>query len=140
MSIKLTRKTRGVFLRCPNTWVVDVYGGPLWVNGKRSRMASPGGGPQFHARHAGYIEYNEDGSEKDLGYEGDIPGTVVENCVFVCTGDDCIGVFEQTSPIVRNCRFFDSFARSIYDYRCTDIIREDNREFRCGYERDTEKP
>ena len=138
-SIRMTRKTRGLFLRCPNTYVGDIYGHPEWINGKRSRLASPGGGPQFHARFGGFIYADAEGRSISSGYEGDVPGLFIENCIFVNTGDDCLGLFEQASPIIINCRFFNSFARSIFDYRCTDLLRELNFEFNSEYIRATHR-
>jgi hypothetical protein len=52
------------------------------------------------------------------------------------TGDDCVAVFEQRFPVIRNNVFRESFARGVYDHRSLNPVLENNQLVRSNYLKD----
>jgi parallel beta-helix repeat protein len=104
--IRWTQRSRGKF-RCGFT-NVRISGSEILragpINGQAPVMSSPAGGPQ-------------------IGHAGEATSrNIVENNVFVATGDDSIGIFSSDgTTIVRNNRIFDSFARGIFLYESRQV-------------------
>ncbi len=114
-SMRFTRKTRGLFLRCGQVRLSNIVMPRQYVNGKPACLASPDGGPQFHERNGGVVDRDE--CTRRFGVN-----VVIENCNFLGTGDDCIGLFEQRDTLVRNCYMRDSFGRGLYMHRCDEVM------------------
>jgi len=121
-SIKFTRKTRGLFLRCERTTLTGLVMQREWINGAPACLASPGGGPQFHSRQGGIVNPADCNFNDRFG-----TGVRILNCSFDGTGDDSIGLFEQRSPFISGCTFKDSFARGIFAHRCENVRQQNNR-------------
>lgn len=96
--IRWTQRSRGVF-RCGYNYIrisgTEILRAPA-INGQVPVMSSPSGGPQ--------IGHGDEATNHNI----------VENNLFVATGDDSIGVFSNdATTIIRNNRIYDSFARGI---------------------------
>lgn len=114
--LRLTGKTRGLFLQCENTYVGGPNAGlrvdrPI-VGGRTACLSSPEGGPQFSATVGG------------LQTTPPTPltsGLVVDNCRIIGTGDDCIALFLQQNFVVKNNYVRDSFARGLLFSDCPNV-------------------
>lgn len=113
---KWTQKTRGVLrMGISNIKFIDcVTGRGPRVAGRVPCLASPGGGPQ-------------------CGQPNDpvINNVLIENCVFIASGDDNVAFFNVNGGIIKNCRITDSFARGIFLYHCQNICLKNNTVERC---------
>jgi|GEM_PF-5847998 len=107
----MSKKARGRFLRCRNVRIDRLVVGRQWVDGKPSFVATPGGGPQFHARQGGLVRDN-------ISTISRIPGPVIKDCVFIGLGDDPIGIFEQRGSLIYDNVIVDSFGRGIFSHYC----------------------
>jgi hypothetical protein len=101
-NIRMSRKTRWNFVNSLDTVVTTVRVVREVINGIVACLASPDGGPQFQSQVGG------------VSTGTPTTGLIIANCNITGTGDDCIGLFEQSGLCFGNtCR--DSFARGIYN-------------------------
>ena len=101
--LKLTRKTRCTFIACQNTVVNSMRIVREKINGVVACLASPEGGPQFQSV-PGFPDTDTV-----------IYGLNVSGCYIDGTGDDCIGLFEQSGTVTGNV-VRDSFGRGIVNF------------------------
>jgi hypothetical protein len=127
-NIRLSRKTRGLFHNCNDISIDNLRIEREVIGGRTACLASPEGGPQFAVTAGGVMMVPVDRYNRGLS---------ITNCRIVGTGDDCFGLFQQISdgrfPTIANCTFIDSFARGIYENKCSGLVYSNNTHTRAPY-------